>query len=372
MMTKLYVLSVLTMFYFINTASASVPVTVEPVQYDVIETKIMVTGTVHGKQDVVLTAGIDGRLTYLAEPGERIEKGGVLASIDTFALEIEKARQQEMMNRANVNLKLHKQELSRIKKLAQTNSAAITQLDILQNRHDLALSDIALAELAIKEIDHQLERAQIKAHFSGVVSQRFIREGREVNRAEELLRFIDTDNLEVRMYVPVKHLPFINKTSKVRFIADDKTMISAANKNTAEDEYANSSGPESYAQIVSIIPATDPRSQTFEVRAKISHGIIANFAVGQLIDAQLLLPSKSAELLVNRDAIIIRQSGTHVARVSSEGKVDLVSVQVGLGAEDLVAVRAIPPNTLSESDKVVVRGAERLTQGQEVNIQNMP
>ena len=53
----------------------------------------------------------------------------------------------------------------------------------MQNKHDLARSDIALANVELRVIEDKLTRATIRAPFTGVVSERFKRAGREINRA---------------------------------------------------------------------------------------------------------------------------------------------------------------------------------------------
>ncbi|MDK2594577.1 efflux RND transporter periplasmic adaptor subunit [Pseudoalteromonas obscura] len=339
-------------FMYSSISTAALPIAVESVTQAPLTSSLAVNGTLYGKQDVVLTAGLAGRLLFVAEPGQQVNEGEVLVRMDTLPLELERARQQEMLNRAKVNLRFHKQELSRLKKLAKTNSAAATQVDSVQNQHDLALSDIALAEIELRVIADQLTRATIRAPFTGVVSERFKRAGREVSRASELLNFVDIHNLETRLYVPVKYLHYLKPGISLPIQSGDldKPTISTAT-------------------ITSVIPATDPRSQTVEVRAK----LIADqhtFAVGQLVDVTVPLQSKKPVMLINRDALIIRQTGIHIVKVSQDNTVQQIPVTVGKGEGKLVEI--IPSDDerqLLVGDRIAVRGAERLTDGQEVEVQ---
>ena len=336
-------------------AFAVVPVTVDTVSKAQLTSEIEVSGTLYGKDDVTLTAGISGRLLYVVEPGTLVKQGDTLVRMDTLPLELEKARQQEMLNRAKINLRLYEQELARLQKLAKASSAAASQVDEMQNKHDLALSDIALAEVELKVIDDKLSRATISAPFSGVISERYKRAGREINRADELVTLLDITHLEVRLYVPVKYLKFLHKDIALPVKAGD---LSAPETTTAK--------------ITAVIPSTDPRSQTVEVRAALHVSQEQVWAIGQLVDVTVPLTSKGDVLLVNRDALILRKNGTHIVKIDNASTAAQIPVIVGSGKGQLVEVSPLTPASLSAGDKVAIRGAEQLQTGQKVDVQIKP
>ena len=325
-------------------AFAVVPVTVETVTQAPLTSEIEVSGTLYGKDDVTLTAGVSGRLLYVVEPGTLVKSGDTLVRMDTLPLELEKARQQEMLNRAKINL--------RLQKLAKASSAAASQVDDMQNKHDLALSDIALAKVELKVIDDQLSRATVRAPFDGVISERFKRAGREINRADELVTLLDINNLEVRLYVPVKYLKFLHKGIELPIQTGD---LSAPDMTTAT--------------VTAVIPSTDPRSQTVEVRALLPNDAEQTWAIGQLVDVAVPLKSKGDVLLVNRDALILRKKGTHIVKIDNDNKALQIPVKVGNGKDKLVEVTPTSNIALNAGDKVAVRGAEQLQTGQEVEVQ---
>lgn len=336
----------------ITNANAVVPVSVDSVTKAPLTSEIEVNGTLYGKDDVTLTAGISGRLLFVAEPGANINKGDILVRMDTLPLELDRARQKEMLNRANINARLYKQELTRLKELAKSSSAAISQVDQVQNKHDLARSDIALAQLELKVIDDKLDRATIRAPFMGVVSERLKRAGREINRAEELLTLLDINHLEVRLYVPVKYLKYLSVGVKLPVKAGDLSQLQSTS-----------------AIVNAVIPSTDPRSQTVEVRAMLNTNNEHAWAIGQLVDVVVPLTSQHAMLLVNRDAIIIRKQGTHVVKIDNQSKALQVPVIVGEGKGQLIAVTPLEKGSLMTGDKIAIRGAERLQTGQVVEVQ---
>ena len=72
-----------------------------------------------------------------------------------------------------------------------------------------------------------------------------------------------------------------------------------------------------------------------------------------------------ASLAVHRDALILRQEGTYVFRIGDGNRAERIPVETGDSSGDLVAVTG----ALAEGDRVVVRGAETLTDGRVVSIQ---
>jgi len=97
--------------------------------------------------------------------------------------------------------------------------------------------------IRIRQIDDQIQRAAIRAPFSGVVISRSHRAGENVARGEILAHMTDIQNKEVRALVPLKHLP--------RTVAGDSISVLAINASFE-------------GRIRSLVPTGDIRSQTFE------------------------------------------------------------------------------------------------------------
>jgi multidrug efflux pump subunit AcrA (membrane-fusion protein) len=68
--------------------------------------------------------------------------------------------------------------------------------------------------------------------------------------------------------------------------------------------------------------------------------------------------------MVPRDAVIVRADGAHVFRVAKGDVAERVAVRVGNGDSQRVEVSG----GLAAGDRVVVRGGERLRQGQPVKV----
>lgn len=321
-------------------------VVVEAVERMRISPTVPVTGTIYSRDDVQITLGVDGQLVFVAEPGTRVDKGEVIARIDTTPLELDRAEQQAQAERAEAQLRFLDAQLRRQQDLADTNVLAANELEQTQSQRDVAASDLRIAELRLKQIDEQLERAIVRADFAGVVIERFRREGEDVARGTVIARLLDTERLEVRVLTPLRYQGRVSVGDELKLFGFER---------------------EATGTVRSIVPAVDPRQQAFELRIDIHDGDSdgqGEWSVGELVSVAVPLRAADDVLAVPRDALILRQDGNYVFRITPEGKAERVAVAIGDSSGEYIAVKG----ELREGDAVVVRGGESLSPGQPVEI----
>lgn len=323
-----------------NSAVKASPVKVDDVRQTSFTPTVDIVGTIYSRNNVQLTAGVNGRLDWVAEPGLFVQKGQDVAHIDPQPLKLQQAEQQATIRRATINQQYLKRELSRLEELRQTNSASVFQYDQTKSQYELAGADLEIAQLKLQQIEDQLSRTIVKAPFEGVITERMREAGGEINRSDVLVQMLDTENLEGRIFVPVKYLPFIRSAQQVEVTGGEQSVTAA---------------------IKSIIPAADMRSQSFELRVSLPPEVNSIWAAGQHIRASLPVQNAQQMLTVHRDALILRQTGTYVVVIDKDLKAHRLQVEVGKGQDDWVSVKA---KELQAGDKVAVRGAERLQEGQ--------
>jgi RND family efflux transporter MFP subunit len=304
---------------------------------------VAVPGTIYARNELQITAGVGGQLVMIAEPGTIVSKGDYIARIDKRSLRLQRAEQEALLARAEINIRQLESQLRRQKELASSSLVSEFELEQTEANRDLALSDASIIEVRIRQIDDLLERADVRAPFSGVVISRTRRSGEEVARGEVLGQLTDTQALEVRAFVPLKHLP---RTAAGQAI--DVLATEAAHTGT----------------IRSLVPTGDVRSQTFEARIDLSPEATRDWTVGQLVSVAIPIRARQLELAVPRDALVLRQNGAFVFRINVENKAEQIKVEIGDSAGDLVAVRG----ELAEGDRVAIRGAENLSEGADVRI----
>jgi RND family efflux transporter MFP subunit len=323
--------------------SDATTITVSQVVSASVGPRVPAAGTVFSRNEIQITAGIAGRLEWVAEPGDQINAGESVARFDCEMLELQRERQVAQAERADINFKTLSREVERLETLTATNAISIMQYERTQADRDLAKGDLAIARITIKETESQLRRCNVKAPFSGVVTEQLQRAGEDVERSTVLAAITDTQNLEVRASVPIRYLPRM----QIGEIAEVKM-----NEMRLE------------GRIRKIVPAANSQSQTFEVRLELPKDAPQVVAAGQLVSVTLPL-SANAALTVPRDSIVLREDGAFVMRINSDQKAERVSVEVTESNGDHVAVRG----ALESGDRVAVRGAESLQDGELVAVQ---
>ena len=313
----------------------------------VAETEIMPTvavpGTIYSRNDVQVTAGVAGQLTMVAEPGTMVQAGQTIASIDKEPLLLQRAEQDVLLERADINIRQLNSQLRRQRELQGSDLVSEFELEQTEANRDLAVADAKLIKVRLRQIDDQIRRADVRAPFSGVVTTRLHRAGEDVARGEVLAAMTDILNMEVRAFVPLKHLP--------RTVVGESLDVFATDTQFA-------------GNIRSLVPTGDIRSQTFEARIDLPREASGSWTVGQLVSVGIPIRSGEQSLAIPRDALILRQDGSYVFRITDENKAERIAVEIGDSAGDLIGVTG----TLSAGDRVAVRGAENLREGAEVKI----
>jgi multidrug efflux pump subunit AcrA (membrane-fusion protein) len=75
----------------------------KPVKIDVVSKMALaatteLNATLYSRSHIPITAGVNGRLDYVAEPGDLVVKGDVLVKMDLLPLQLLQAEQQAQIN----------------------------------------------------------------------------------------------------------------------------------------------------------------------------------------------------------------------------------------------------------------------------------
>lgn len=299
-----------------------------------------VSASVHSRSDARMAADVGGRVLALAEIGSRLRRGEALARLDTAALELSMHEQQARVARLEVDAEQAERQLARLRQLGTAGHVSGLQLDEAGARLQSLQAQRRESEAALAQVRLQIERAVPRASFDGIVVERFTTAGESVAAGAPLLRLVDTDNLEVRARAPV----------------------ALASRLAAGVEVAlRVGGAEHAVRLGTVVPVGDEVSRQLELRLALT-GL--GLPVGSAVE--LGLPTETARevLVVPRDAVLLRREGNHVLRVAAGNQAERVDVELGERQGEHIEVRG----SLSPGDRVIVRGGERLREGQTIAI----
>lgn len=315
-------------------------VRVAEVQFTDLAPSILVPGTVVSRNDAKLSAEVDGQLLWVAEVGAEIPAGEPVARIQDALRLLQRDEFRGIVASLEAREGFLSREAGRLAQLAADNNAAKNRLDEIQADLQSATSDIAVARARLRQAELQLARTQVLAPFTGIVTERLSTPGEHARAGDEIVRLVDPGLLEVVARVPLPSLGYVSAGS---------VLPVQGERNTGRGE------------VRTLVPFGDRESHMFELRIDVD---AADWQVGESV--RLAVPTAESErvLAVPRDALVLRRDGASVFRVADDGTAERINVVPGLGAGELVGVTG----QLAPGDRVIIRGAERLREGQPVNI----
>lgn len=321
----------------------AVPVTIATVRSSEVSPVVPAAGTVFSRSESQITAGMAGRLEWVAEPGDAVAAGDAVARFDCEMLGLQHERQAAEAERDRVTFENLQRETARLESLMATSAVSELQLERTQASRDLAAGNLRIARIVVRETEGLLKRCTVRAPFSGVITTRLRNPGEDVERSVVLAAMTDPSNLEVRALVPIRFLPRMRSGEIAEVSLNELRMEGLIRK---------------------VVPAANSQSQTFEVRLDLPQSAPQIVAAGQLVSVRLPLAANAA-LTVPRDSVVLREDGAFVMRINNEHKVERIAVEVTEATDDELAVRG----EISSGDRIAVRGAESLQEGELVAIQ---
>lgn len=303
-----------------------------------------IPASVHSRADLSLAAEVAGRVREIAAVGDRLQVGDTLARIDTEQAALAAVEQGARLQRLGIEFELAQRQLQRFSQLAESAHVSRLQLDEAESRLQALAAERGEAQAALAQIQLQLDRAHLRSPIAGLVVERFAEPGEWLGAGQTLLRLVDTNALEVRARAPLEWAAGLAPGSVVQLRGqrgDRPVGISA------------------------LVPVGDEVSRQLELRVSLEG---EGLAVGSAV--QLGVPTAAARpaLSVPRDALLVRREGRFVMRVTEDDRAERVEVEPGESVDAWIAVSG----ALAAGDRVIVRGAERLIDGQRVQVSDGP
>lgn len=124
------------------------------------------------RTDSHIASEVAWRITWMAEVGDLVEAGDVLAKLDDQILQLNYAQNTENIATwiARVNLLERKQK--RFTAMTAQQSSSKDQLDEFLSDLEIARQELAQAQISRKSTVHQISRSEVKAPFKSLVAQK--------------------------------------------------------------------------------------------------------------------------------------------------------------------------------------------------------
>jgi RND family efflux transporter MFP subunit len=291
------------------------------------------------RNDARLATSAAGRLVYVAEVGTEVRAGERIAKLEDQALKLQAEAAKAEIAQIDSQRAATERQLQRLEQLAN-NSISQTQLDEVRSQLATLTAQLQQVQVRHRAALHDLDQTELRAPFSGIVTERLAQRGEYVATGAAIARLVDTVQLELRAQAPLQLASFVRSEMELPIRVGNEQMK---------------------AKVRTVVPVGEERSRQFELRLLLANGALR---VGTPIEVGLPEREATDALVVPRDAIAIRADGNYLMRVRADSTAERVAVQTLANEGDSVTIEG----NVSPGDRIVVRGVERLQHGQKVTV----
>ncbi|ROH91086.1 efflux RND transporter periplasmic adaptor subunit [Stagnimonas aquatica] len=304
--------------------------------------RLPLSGSLTPLSQTTIKAKVGGELLEVrVREGQAVNKGEVLARIDTRNQQAQVASQRAGLEKAKADLALAKLNLENNQRLLQKNFIAQNVLDTSQSTYESAVANVKLAEAQLQLAEIGLHDAVVRAPFAGIISRRLAEPGEKVSSDSPLLGLVDLTQLELQASAPASEIPSVKPGQKAQVRVD----------GYGDQRFE--------ATVARINPATEQGSRSILIYLSLdnSAGLLRGgmFAQGELVIGQ------SGEGPVVPVAAIRSEAGLKYVMAVVDGKLQQKSVKLGLSTEDNALVEVL--EGLKPGDVVVVGRLDSLKSG---------
>jgi len=308
-------------------------------------------GTLQGFIESPIYARTSGYLLrWNRDIGARVQKGELLAELDTPEVDQQLAQATATREQAASSLELAKSSAERWESLRLRDAVSQQELDERRSAYSQAQANLAAADANVRRL-HDLEGfKRIVAPFSGVVTRRNVDVGDLIDAgnggvSRALFTLAQTDPLRVYVYVPQTYAGLVRVGETIAVTQSEMP------------------GVRFRGTISRTAGAIDTVTRTLQVEVSLPN------REGRLLPGayvQLDLPvGNSNNLLAPSNSLLFRPEGPRVATVDADGRVHLQAVTIGRDFGQSVELLS----GIQVGDQLILNPADSLAEGDVVNFQ---
>jgi membrane fusion protein (multidrug efflux system) len=278
-------------------------------------------------QVVAKSSGV--MVLQIAEEGDFVKQGQVLAKIDPARAQLEVQRSRATVNKLSNNFQRAQQLLAQ--KLISTEA------------HDQIRFDLESARASLNLAQLELSYTNIVAPISGIVAQRMVKQGNLVTLNMPVYRVVNTQQLEAVMNVPEREMARIKRGMPVNMIVDAIP------------------GQAFEGRVDRVSPVMDSGTGTFRVTSAFEGKQVLR--AGMFGRIEIVYDQRSNVLTIPRTALL-EDEGEASVYVVRNNKAARVVIKTGYSNGEIAEVIS----GLKTGDKVITAGKVAVRDGSEVTV----
>ncbi|MEJ2528909.1 MAG: efflux RND transporter periplasmic adaptor subunit [Gammaproteobacteria bacterium] len=311
-------------------AEAEAPLKTAQAGYREIPLEHRLDGVVEAVNQGTLTAQTQGQvMEILVDVDQYVKKGSLIIRLKDTEQKANLAKAKAELNAATARLEEVKKQQQRIAAVYEKKLVSSSALDQANANLKAATAQKKAAQAGFEQAEEQLRYTEIRAPFSGIVTQRHIEVGETAHPGQKLMSGLSLEKLRVNVNVPQSLVAVIRSDGKAKIQLPDGRMVEATD--------------------LTIYPYAQADSNSFKVRLQLPKGVTGLFP-GMYVKTSFLVGSQKL-LLIPQQAVVFRSEVTGVYVLNQKGKLSFRHIRLGQKVGDKeVAVLA----GLAQGEKVAL------------------
>jgi multidrug efflux system membrane fusion protein len=313
--------------------------------------ELVLPGNLQAFEESPIFARTNGYLLrWYKDIGSKIQKGELLAAIDTPEVDQELSQARASREQVRSALGLAKISADRWANLRKSDSVSQQEADQQASGYQQALANLAAADANVRRLEQLESFKNVFAPFSGVLTRRNVDPGALINSGagvagRELFDVARVDPLRVYVSVPQAYAP---------------SMRVGLKANVTLQEFP---GQKFSGTVARTADAIDPATRTLNTEVDVPNkdGKLLPGSFGQV---HFATGTSVPRITIPVNAMLFRAEGPRVAVVDKDSKVHLRPINIG---RDFGATLEILGG-LDVSDQIIINPSDSLEEGQQVHL----
>lgn len=310
--------------------ASTIPVKAKILKPESIDNTIHATGTALASEQVDLNSEVNGRITKINfEEGKPVNKGQLLVKVNDSEL-------QARLEQLQVQKEFLEKQQYRKKKLLEKEGTS-------EELYEKTVTELKSTEAGIRLVKAQLEKAEIRAPFNGIIGLRKVSPGSYITPQTLIATLYKISPVKIEFTVPGKYTSRIEKNQEIWF------------KSPRMDTFHK-------ALIYAKQPLLDKDTRTLKFRAKYPNRSQL-ILPGDFVELRIQLSKIPHVLMLPTEALVTQLKGQKVF-LYRNGKAYPKKVKTGIRTNREIRVT----EGLSARDTVITSGILKIKPGAKVKI----
>ena len=333
-----------------NKTEVEIPVRVAPAGKAEIRETVLVSGNVEPWAEVTVYPLVSGRLDKLnVREGQIVKKGDILAQIDYEKTELAVKQLESQLEAAVVKIENLKKDYERMERLYQEKVVAEKTLDDIKASLDISRinAESLRSQIALARV--KLRDSRISAPMGGIISRKYIDEGEIVtessmSKSAPLVTIVDISRVKITVPVGEDNLRKIKKGQKAE---------------VSIDAYPDRKFT---GQVHNIFPVMDTSTRTTSIEILVNNpGNLLK--PGMFARTDIIVVNRGSVIAVPAEVIIEEEEGKIVYTVENS-KAKSRKITTGMEEDDRVEILS----GIEEGALLIVEGQHSVRNGTKVSI----